>query len=77
VEEAKHRLSEVLRRCAEEGPQVVTRHGKEVAVVISWEEYRRIAGVPRGFKEFLLSAPDLEALEIQRAGEPAEPVYLE
>jgi len=77
VQEAKQRLSEVLRRCAEEGPQVVTRHGKEVAVVVSWEEYRRIAGVPRGFKQFLLSAPDLDVLEIRRAGEPAEPLDLE
>ena len=56
---------------------MVTRHGKEVAVVVSWEEYRRIAGVPRGFKQFLLSAPDLDVLEIRRAGEPAEPLDLE
>lgn len=77
VQEAKQRLSELLRRCREEGPQGVTRHGKEVAVVLSHEEYRRLAGTPRGFKEFLLSAPDLGALEIRRPDEPAESVHVE
>ncbi len=47
VQEAKQRLSELLRRCQEEGP-LVTRHGKEVAVVLSHEEYRRLAGNPAG-----------------------------
>ncbi len=77
LQEAKQKLSELLRLCSKDGPQVVTRHGKEIAVVLSIDEYRRLAGVPRGFKEFLLSAPDLETLEIQRPQEGAEPVHLE
>lgn len=41
LQEAKNRLSEVVDLALEEGPQVVTRHGKEVAVVISKNEFDR------------------------------------
>ena len=30
VQEAKQRLSEVLRRAQADGPQIITRHGEEV-----------------------------------------------
>ncbi len=35
VQEAKQRFSELVRRTLEEGPQVVTRHGEEVVVVVA------------------------------------------
>ena len=53
VQEAKQKFSEVLRRAHEDGPQVVTRHGSEVAVVIDIREYRRLKGEELSFKEFL------------------------
>jgi prevent-host-death family protein len=34
VQEAKQRFSEVLRAVRDEGPQTITRHGKEIAEVI-------------------------------------------
>ncbi len=33
VQEAKQRFSEVLRAVERDGPQTITRHGEEVAVV--------------------------------------------
>jgi PHD/YefM family antitoxin component YafN of YafNO toxin-antitoxin module len=42
----------------EEGPQVVTRHGEEVVVVVPVEEFRRMSGRKPTFKEFLMSAPE-------------------
>jgi prevent-host-death family protein len=42
VQEAKQRFSEVLRKAAAEGDQIVTRHGVEVAAVIDFAEYRRL-----------------------------------
>jgi prevent-host-death family protein len=67
VQEAKQRFSELVRRTLEEGPQVVTRHGEEVVVVVPVEEYRRMTEREDGekkmdFKEFLMSAP--EGLEL-------------
>lgn len=75
VQEAKQRFSELLRRALEEGPQVVTRHGEEVAVVVSAETYLRLAG-ERDFKAFLKSVPDLSDLEIVRPDEDARVVDL-
>lgn len=46
VQEAKQRFSELVRKTLEEGPQVVTRHGEEVVVVLAAEDCRR-AMAPR------------------------------
>jgi prevent-host-death family protein len=50
LQEAKNRLSEVVDRAIAEGPQCVTRHGKEVAVVVSKKDFdrRRRSRGPRG-----------------------------
>jgi PHD/YefM family antitoxin component YafN of YafNO toxin-antitoxin module len=55
---------------------VVTRHGEEVAVVVSIEEYRRLTDELPSFKDFLLAAPDLDALDIDRSRERARVVEL-
>jgi prevent-host-death family protein len=41
LHEAKNRLSEVVDRALDEGPQTVTRHGKEVVVILSKVEFDR------------------------------------
>ena len=56
LQEAKQRFSELVRRTLEEGPQVVTRHGEEVVVVVSAEEFRRTNREKMDFKEYLMSA---------------------
>ena len=61
LQEAKQRFSELVRRAEREGPQVVTRHGEEVVVVVRAEEWRRVSGGGErrmDFKEFLMSAPE-------------------
>jgi prevent-host-death family protein len=76
LQEAKQRFSELIRRARAHGPQVVTKHGEEVAVVVSIEEYRRLTDELPSFKEFLLAAPDLDGLEIDRPPERARVVEL-
>ena len=76
LQEAKQRFSELVRHARSHGPQVVTRHGEEVAVVVSIEEYRRLIADLPSFKELLLAAPDLDALEISRSRDPARVVEL-
>lgn len=76
LQEAKQRLSEVVRRAQDEGPQIVTRHGENVAVVIDIKEYRRLKGDTPDFKGFLLSGPDLSDLEIVRSRDLPRPVEL-
>ena len=76
LQEAKQRFSELVRHARSHGPQVVTRHGEEVAVVVGIEEYRRLVADLPSFKELLLAAPDLDALEISRSRDPARVVEL-
>ena len=77
LQEAKQRFSELIRQARSKGPQVVTRHGEDVAVVVGIEEYRRLTGDKPDFKQFLLAAPDLDALEIDRARERARIVEVD
>ena len=58
LQEAKQRFSELVRRTLEEGPQVDTRHGEDVVVVVPVEEFRRMSGKKPDFKEYLMSAPE-------------------
>lgn len=63
---AKARLSEVIDR-AQAGPQVITRHGKPNAVVVSAEEWARKTARKGTLAEFLLASPLRGAdLELER-----------
>ncbi len=42
LQEAKARLSEVVRRAVDEGPQHVSIRGEPAAVVLSEQEYRQL-----------------------------------
>ena len=44
LQEAKNRLSEVVRKAQQEGPQTITLHGKDAAVVVSAKQF---ASLPR------------------------------
>jgi prevent-host-death family protein len=48
LQDAKARLSELMRRARTEGPQHVTVHGQEQAVLLSPEEFRRLQGWQTG-----------------------------
>ena len=80
LQEAKQRFSELVRRAEKEGPQIVTRHGEEVVVVVPVEEYRRMSGrngeKKMDFKELLMSAPDLSVLDLERPREMPRDVEL-
>jgi prevent-host-death family protein len=47
-QDAKARLSEVVRRARSEGPQHVTVHGRDAVVVVTEEEFRRLKGEVTG-----------------------------
>ena len=75
LQTAKQRFSELVERARREGPQVVTKHGREAVVAVSAEEYRRLKGPEDNLVEFLRSAPDFDLLELERASDGGrEPV---
>ena len=56
VQQAKAKFSEFLRATVEEGPQVVTYHGEETAVLVPVEEYRKLKAASRPtLKQWLLA----------------------
>lgn len=67
VQTAKQHFSELVERARREGPQVVTKHGKDAVVVVSAEEYRRLRPSGPGLVDFIRSAPDFELLDLRRA----------
>lgn len=61
LQEAKQQFSEVVHRAQVEGPQVVTRHGKEVVVIVDYSQYRHLTEPGQtDFREFLLGFPTLD-----------------
>jgi prevent-host-death family protein len=56
VQDAKARFSELVETCLREGPQMVTRRGKEAAVLLPIEEWERLNQTRRPtLKELLLA----------------------
>ena len=56
VREAKARFSEFLETCLTQGPQMVTKRGAEVAVLVPVAEWRRLRAAARpSLKELLLA----------------------
>lgn len=53
---AKATLSALVDKARNGEASVITRHGKPEAVVIGFEEWKRLSSVPT-FADFLLSAP--------------------
>jgi antitoxin Phd len=66
MQAAKARLSEVIERAWGEGPQIITRHRTERAVVLSIEDYRALTGPKQDFHAFLLGGPKFDDFEIER-----------
>jgi len=65
VQEAKTRLSEVIEEAQSKGPQIITRHGAERAVVLSIDDFRALTAHKPGLKEYLLSGPKVASFEIE------------
>jgi prevent-host-death family protein len=69
IQEAKQRFSELIRAAHADGPQVVTRHGQEIAVVIDINDYRHLKGETAEFKDYLRSGPGFDGLDLERTAE--------
>lgn len=68
MQEAKARLSEVVKLAESEGPQDITVHGRSVAVVVSRATFERLSGSGQSLVEFMCRSPlyGLEELDFER-----------
>jgi len=65
LQEAKNKLSEVVDEAANSGPQIITRRGVEVAVVLSYEEYARMLRARTRISAFFRESP-LAGIDLMR-----------
>jgi antitoxin Phd len=57
LQEAKNRLSEVVRKARSEGPQIITLHGADAAVVVSAQDFVRLSQRKGKLVEFFRKSP--------------------
>jgi prevent-host-death family protein len=67
LQDAKQQFSRLVEHALSDGPQIVTRNGKEVAVLVGIDEFHRLRANGGAFKEFLVEGPSFEPLELERA----------
>jgi len=77
VADAKARLSELLDQAITAGPQAITRRGREIAVVVSAEEWHKKTSRVGSLAEFLAASPLRDSgLDVARVDGRARDVSL-
>ena len=78
LQAAKQHFSELVERARRDGPQVVTKHGRDAVavVVVSAEEYRRLRSDGPNLVQFIRSGPDFDVLDLDRAPDCGRDVEL-
>ncbi len=72
LQNAKNKLSEVVDIALRGEPQVITRHGTPVAVVLSIVEYRRLTAAQGKLSAFFADSP-LAGVELDLDRDQAPP----
>lgn len=76
LQEAKNKLSQVIDEAVAAGPQVITRHGREVAIVLSMTEYHRLTARQESLVDFFRNSPLVGvALDVTRDKSPIRDVF--
>ena len=78
LQEAKNRLSEVVRKASDEGPQVITLRGEDAVVVVAAGEYARLTRKPKSsLVDFFRQSPlGSVTLPLARSLDTGRPVKL-
>jgi antitoxin Phd len=56
LQEAKNKFSEVVETSITKGPQIISRRGKDTAVLISLADYQRLSGKKKDLKKALMNS---------------------
>ena len=80
LQNAKARFSEVFRKARAEGPQWITRQGKEAVVVLPAEEFEKLTRrrkQPRNLVQFFAESPLAgSGIDLERTPDYGRPVDL-
>jgi len=72
IQEAKARFSEMLRESERAGPQAITSHGEEVAVVVCKADYERLTHTDTSLVDFMQRSPLFDAEEVDLTRDPGQ-----
>lgn len=76
VQEAKMRLSQVIEEAQSKGPQMITRHGVDRAVVLSIDDFRTLSAHRPDLREYLLGGPKVDDFELEPDRDPGREISL-
>jgi prevent-host-death family protein len=77
LQEAKNKLSHVVREAQTHGPQTITLRGKDAVVLISVAHYRRLTEQRDSLLDFLRHSPWAEVeLDMERSGDTGRNIEL-
>jgi prevent-host-death family protein len=76
VQEAKTRLSELIEKANDSGPQIITRHGAERAVLISIRDYRALTAHKPDLRSYLLGGPKVDSFDVERERDTGREIVL-
>ena len=80
LQTAKARFSELFRKARSEGPQWITKQGKEAVVIVAAEEFQRLSArskQPQSLVEFFAKSPFAGAnLDLERNPDPGREIDL-
>jgi antitoxin Phd len=57
LQEAKNKFSRVVQDAMNDGPQIITKHGVEVAIVLSYAEYQKMIASKGKLSTFFRDSP--------------------
>jgi len=66
LQDAKSKFSQLVEKAMDDEPQIVTKHGNNAVVVISFEEYKKMTKPKIDLLSFFQNSP-LSGLEIDLA----------
>ncbi|OUS72460.1 hypothetical protein B1748_24895 [Paenibacillus sp. MY03] len=76
LQEAKNKLSYVVKKARDEGAQIISVRGEPTAIILSIEEYNRLTQMKSSLTDFFQESPfsdDLQ-LDLERSTAPSREV---
>jgi prevent-host-death family protein len=71
LQEAKNKFSEVIEEALKDGPQIITRHGVETAIILSYSDYRQMLLNQQKLSDFFRESPLVGIeLDLKRESDP-------
>lgn len=77
LQEAKNKLSELVEKALSDGPQIITKRGVETAIVLSYQDYRKMVASQKKLSQFFRESPLVGVeLDLTRDTSPIRDVTL-